>query len=397
MSMRITRRDWLRKGLVASGTLAFGAMGGLTPSMGRALYEEEDRIIYSPTFFEVKPPKMPDLSTLRARLHLNENPFGPSPKALEAFIKQAPSGNYYSWNHLMAFTSKVAEMEGVKPANIMMGPGSSDLLEKTALVTFMKGGGNIVSADPAYMSLVNVAQSVGGTWKPVKLTQKGFEHDLKEMEKAIDAQTKIVYITNPNNPTGTITDYEKLYKFVEKVSEKVLVFVDEAYLDLSDKGLEHSVVSLVAKGKNVIVSRTFSKIHGMAGIRVGYIVGLESTLKTIQDITRGGMGITGASIVAASASLDDKAFLTESKSRIKEARDFANDLVKSKGITPMPSQTNFVMFPIEVDGDAFLTKMYDDKVAVKVYKFWDKTWCRVSMGKMDEMKAFAGALDKALS
>ncbi|MEM1136259.1 MAG: aminotransferase class I/II-fold pyridoxal phosphate-dependent enzyme [Bacteroidota bacterium] len=393
MSSNLSRREWLKKGLFASGALTFGAALPMN-SMGFALKEDNKYIYYSNGFKELKAPKLPDLTTLKARLFLNENPFGPSKKALEALVKQAPSGNHYSWNHLMKLVGKIAEQEGVKPDNIMMGPGSSDLLEKTALVSFM-GGGNIVSGDPAYMSLVNVAKSVNGKWKAVKLLDD-YQHDLKKMEAAIDKDTKVVYITNPNNPTGTITDDKELYKFVERISDKVLVFVDEAYLELADKGLDASMVSLVAKGKNVIVSRTFSKIHGMAGIRVGYIVGLEDTLKSIQKITRGGMGITGPSIAAASASMDDKDFLEMSKSKIAESRKFTFDMLKSKGITYMPSQTNFVMFPLEMDGDTYLQKMYDQKVAVKVYKFWDKTWCRVSMGTMEEMKIFAQAFEQAV-
>ena len=394
MSTNLSRREWLKKGLFASGALTFGAALPMN-SMGASLKEDANYIYYSNGFKELKRPKLPDLSTLKARLFLNENPYGPSPKALEALVKQAPGGNHYSWNILGELVEKIAEQEGVKPSNIMMGPGSSDLLEKTALVSFMKGEGNIVSGDPAYMSLVNVSKSCGGTWKAVKLLDD-YQHDLKKMEAAIDDETKIVYITNPNNPTGTITDDKALYDFVDRVSEKVMVFVDEAYLELSDKGLKSSMAPLVAKGKNVIVSRTFSKIHGMAGIRVGYIVGLEDTLRGIQKITRGGMGISGPSIMAATASMDDSEFLEMSKTKIAESRKFTFDLLESKGITYMPSQTNFIMFPLEVDGDTYLQKMYDQKVAVKVYKFWDKTWCRVSMGTMDEMKVFAGALDQAI-
>jgi histidinol-phosphate aminotransferase len=392
MSTKITRRDWLRKGLVASGAMTMGSMAGISPSLGRALFEDDQQIVYASSLSELKTPQFANMAAIKARLSANENPHGPSPKALEAFKGYASNGNYYSWRELYTLVDKIAEKEGVKKENIMMGPGSSDLLEKTALVTFMKGG-NIISCDPPYMSLINVAKSMGGTWKPVKLT-KDYQHDLKAMEKAIDADTKLIYITNPNNPTATITDYEALYKFCEKVSDKVPIFLDEAYLELADAGLKHSMVSLVAKGKNVIVSRTFSKIYGMAGLRMGYMVALESTLDKIQAITRGGMGITGPSIMAAIASIEDKEFEEKSKTLIKEARDFTCSMLKAKGIDYMPSQTNFVMFPLGMEGDVYQKKMMEHGVALRVFKFWDKTWCRVSIGTMDDMKLFASAFEK---
>ncbi|MDW7692021.1 histidinol-phosphate transaminase [Flammeovirgaceae bacterium SG7u.111] len=392
MSKNLSRREWLRRGLATGGALGLGAALPFS-SLGYAQGETTDYIDYGNGLRELKLTP-PSFSDLKAKLNANENPYGPSPKALEAFIKQASEGNYYSWPLLKDLMDKIADFEGVKTSNVMMGPGSSDLLEKTGLVSFMDGG-NIVSGDPPYMSLVNVAKKMGGTWKPVKLTDD-YEHDLKKMEAEIDDETKIVYITNPNNPTGTITDTKKLKKFCAKVSEKVLVFVDEAYLELADDGLDASMVSLVAEGKNVIVSRTFSKIHGMAGIRVGYMVGLEETLKDIQAITRGGMGISGPSIMAASASMDDTEFLTSTKAKIAEGRKFAVDMLTAKGFDVMPSQTNFIIFPIEMDGKDYMKKMYEQSVGIRVFNFWDTTWSRVSIATMDEMKLFASAFEKTI-
>jgi len=266
MCAKITRRNWLKAGLMSAGAMTLGSAIPWQPALGYANAEKDDLVAYGENFFELKP-KRPDVRTLKARLNANENPYGPSPKAVEAFRKYATKGNRYSWNNLMELIEKIADKEGVKPENIMMGPGSSDLLEKTALVNFMKGG-NIVSADPPYMSMINVAKSLGGEWKPVKLT-KDYQHDLKGMEKMIDANTKLVYITNPNNPTATVTKSKDLMKFCNKVSDNVPIFLDEAYIELSDEGVAGSMVSLIPKGKNIIVSRTFSKIHGMAGVRAG--------------------------------------------------------------------------------------------------------------------------------
>ncbi|UOB19232.1 pyridoxal phosphate-dependent aminotransferase [Abyssalbus ytuae] len=389
-----SRREWLKKGVLSVGALALTPHDIWSHRVKIAREHKLPFVFEASTFSEYTPPVIPDLDSLKARLLWNENPYGPSPKAAEAFKNAVEKGNHYSWNTLNALIQKIADKEGVNINQIMMGPGSSDLLEKTALLHFMKGG-NIVTGDPCYMSLVHVATATGGKWKPIKLTSR-YEHDLKAMEKAIDSETKMVYITNPNNPTATTTPAKKLYEFCERVSEKVPVFIDEAYLELSENGLQDSMAPLVAKGKNVFVSRTFSKIHGMAGLRIGYMLGNEEELKKINAITRGGMGITGPSIMAASASMDDSDFLSMCKMKIKETREYTFNLLKSKNIPYMPSETNFIIFPVDMEGDEFLQKIYDRKIAVRMFKFWDKNWCRVSMGTMDEMKLFAEAINEII-
>lgn len=247
------------------------------------------------------------------------------------------------------------------------------------------------------MSLIKVAQATGASWKPVPL-KKDWSHDLKGMEEAIDENTKLVYICNPpNNPTGSMTDHAELVDFCSRVSEKVPVFVDEAYMGFLEDGDKKSMVSLVAQGKDVIIARTFSKIHGMAGLRVGYIVALESTLGKIQDITRGGMGITyPPSVFAASASMDDVAFQEKSRKLNAECREFVYATLDKMGYEYIPSSTSFILFPIEMEGKQFLEKMTALGVGVRAFDIMDQNWCRVSMGTMEEMKLFATALQKVL-
>ena len=203
--------------------LSVGAVAVAPTALWAATVEEaqknNQKFLYRNTSFdEFTPPRMPDLSTVKARLVWNENPHGPSKLAAKAFQEAVWDGNHYSWSTLGQLVQKIADKEGVTPDNIMMGPGSSDLLEKTALVYFREGG-NVVSADPSYMSLVSVAKASGGSWKAVKLTED-YQHDLKAMEAAIDDDTKLVYITNPNNPTATQTDTEDLKDFCKRVSKK---------------------------------------------------------------------------------------------------------------------------------------------------------------------------------
>ncbi|MCA0958800.1 histidinol-phosphate aminotransferase family protein [Muricauda ruestringensis] len=392
----INRRDWIRKSvLTAGGAMALPYMGLAETPKAPLTLDAEGNAIYSPFFKEYLPKPEDLMPELAAKLNANENPYGPSPMAMEAFKNSVSGGNRYAWKELFQLVDKIADFEKVESKNIMMGPGSSDLLEKTAMV-FFKDGGNVVSADPSYMSLIRVAESVGATWKPVPL-KEDWSHDLKAMEEAIDDQTKLVYICNPNNPTGSMTDHEELVDFCSRVSEKVPVFVDEAYLWFLEDGAKKSMVSLINQGKNVIIARTFSKIHGMAGLRVGYIVALEETLDRLKKITRGGMGITLPSVYGAIAAMDDADFIDKSRTLNAECREYVYSSLKQLGIDSyVPSSTSFIIFPIQMEGKPFLEQMTELKVGVRAFQFMDQNWCRVSMGTMEEMKTFTSALNKVL-
>lgn len=389
------RRKWLKTSVLTAGGLTLLPYAGIaeTPRV-RMIPDSNGNLSYSPFFKEYLPETMFPDTPLLAKLNANENPYGPSKMAVEAVAQTASMGNRYAWRELTSLVESLAGLEGVASENILMGPGSSDILEKTAMV-FFADGGNVVSADPSYMSLIQVAKATGASWKPVPL-RPDWSHDLEAMEKAVDEDTKLVYICNPNNPTGTLTDAAELLDFCSRVSEKVPVFVDEAYLGFLDDGIKQSMVSLVQEGKNVIVARTFSKIHGLAGLRVGYAVALPETLARLNAITRGGMGIAYTSIFAAKASLEDVEFVSSCRKLNAEVRDFVYKSLKGMGHEPVPSHTSFMIFPIEMEGKAFLDKMTEQGVGVRAFQFMDRKWCRVSMGTMEEMKVFVSALDKVL-
>lgn len=391
MNQKIDRRNLLKSGLMALGGMA------VAPHLTAGAFENtplsldpESRIYRSPMVREHFLPADFKAPKIIAKLSSNENPYGPPMSAQKAVAESVKNGNRYAWKEMYDLIDKIAKKEGVTAEHIMMGPGSSDLLEKVALVTFMKGG-NIVSADPCYMSLVSVAKSVGATWKPVPCTAD-WSHDLKAMEAAIDKDTKLVYVCNPNNPTGAITKGQDLLDFCSRVSEKVPVFVDEAYIELAVGADTQSMVSLLAQKKNVIIARTFSKIMGMAGIRVGYIAAQPEFLAGINKITRGGMGISYTSIFAASASLDDKDFQGNTRKLNHEAKTYLYENLDKMGYKYIPSYTNFVLFPISIPGKELLGKMTAKGIAVRSFDVQNKPWCRVSIGTMDEMKAFVGAL-----
>lgn len=389
MPSHLNRRNWLKSSAALTGGLLAGA--GLTQTHART---KQNSLLESPewSIYEENLLAPEDLHKLKARLNFNENPFGPSKKALQALIETAWQGNRYGFDEARAFIEEIAEKEGVSKEHIVLGPGSTDLLEKTAII-YCKPGGNMIAADPSYMALVKTSLALGANWRKVPLTAD-FQHDLPAMKAGIDTDTQMVYICNPNNPTGTLTETQALRSFCSEVSEQTPVFVDEAYMELLFDDMQSSMVDLVKEGKNVIISRTFSKIHGMAGLRMGYLIAQPSVIKKITTLVNGNMGLCKTSIAAARASFQDTEFLQYSREKIREGREFVAQEMKKLGHDFIPSHTSFMLFPLYMKGDAFVTGMKEEGVGIRVYRFDNKPWGRVSMGTLPELAMFAESFKK---
>ncbi|HEY0654332.1 MAG TPA: histidinol-phosphate transaminase [Chryseosolibacter sp.] len=391
MNSTINRRSWLKQSALTAGgimtTLAVapGAMVtafGMKPTYNNSLVEN-----YHVIFQE--------RDAIKARLLANENPWGPSKKAIAAIAESATKGNRYVYSSSRSMVDMLAEKEGVSADQILLSAGSTDILEKTAFALCMKGG-NVVSADPSYLSLVKTAQAIGATWKNIPL-KADYSHDLDAMEKSIDADTKLVYICNPNNPTGTLTSIEEIKAFTKRVNSKVPIFIDEAYLELLDKPEAQTAVGLIREGYDVIVCRTFSKIHGMAGLRIGYMVAKADRVKMIQKLVRTEMGISVTSLEGAIASLKDVEFQDFSRKSTKEGREYVTEELKKLGMNPIPSYTNFVLFPIQMPVKELLAKMVEKGVGIRGYEINGKPFARVSIGTMDEMKLFVKSMSAIVS
>lgn len=336
-----------------------------------------------------------DLENMKARLLANENPWGPSKKAVAAIAGAAAKGNRYVYQSAMKMVELLAAKEGVPMDHIMIAPGSTDVLEKVAFA-LCRNGGNVISADPSYMSLVNTATTIGATWKNIKL-RADYAHDLPAMANAIDADTKLIYICNPNNPTGTLTPAEDTRAFIRKVNSRVPVFVDEAYLELLDRPDSETVADTIKAGYDVIISRTFSKIHGMAGLRIGYMVARPERIKMIQSLVRTEMGISVTSLEGAIASLNDVAFQEFTRTHNTKNREYVFDALSKAGMDPIPSYTSFVLFPIQMSTEDMITKMMERSVGIRGYEIHGKPYARVSIGTMDELKLFVKSLNEIIS
>lgn len=383
-----SRRTWIKSSLLAAGGFA------LAPSLSLARNSAQASSMWPQSLLrDITLPWDEKALALQARLSANENPYGPSEAVRKAVADTIGFGNRYGHGDAARLIDMIAAKEGVTKDYIMLGPGSTDLLEKTAISLFLEGG-NIVSADPSYMSLINTARAIGATWKPVPLTTD-FAHDTDAMAAAIDRKTRLVYVCNPNNPLGTITAPATLKSFCVEVSSKVPVFVDEAYLEFLDNPAENSMVDLVAQGKDVIVARTFSKIHSMAGLRIGYIVAQPARIAALNSIVRGTMGLCVTSLSGAIASLQDKAFTARCCKLNVECRDYLCIQLKEMGYEYIPSLANFVIFPIRRDAESFQRTFQEGGVGVRMFEIGGEPWCRISMGTMPEMQLCVEVLRKA--
>ncbi|MVN77399.1 aminotransferase class I/II-fold pyridoxal phosphate-dependent enzyme [Hymenobacter sp. HMF4947] len=382
MATSMNRRAWLK----SSALLA----GGLTvlPTGLRALAKAPEAPTLAPQPTE-EATLLAEVPQLKARLLANENPFGPSEKAKQAMLDAVATSYQYPMAYARELAQKIAAYEGVTPEHILLDAGSSPLLLAAAM-HYGKQGGAIITGDPSYDDLPNKARHFNTPIIPVPLTAD-YKLDLDAMEKKVDGKTALLYICNPNNPTGTVLETAKLKAFCERVSKKAPVFVDEAYIDYLPDPQGTTLIDAVKKGQNVIVARTFSKLHGFAGLRVGYIVAQPETIKTLSNYVVGGMSISAPAIRAALVSYQDQVFLQDALKKTLASKQFLYETLRKEGYEHIPSFTNFVMFPLRMDSKRFVDEMMKRGVGVRHWQFASKEWCRVSIGRLDEMQAFADA------
>jgi histidinol-phosphate aminotransferase len=390
MPNSINRRNWIKSTALLAGSTAFfsGAfnkLAAMPKNLQRNLFG--DRLAEEAAIMQSPP-------VMKARLLANENPFGPSPAAKKAVQEALELSYQYPFMRMRELSGKIAAHEGIKQSNILMDAGSSPLLMAAAL-QFCKNGAEVISADPTYNDMPSTAESHGAKWVKVPLTAD-YKHDLDAMEAKINSNTGLVYICNPNNPTGTVLDTAKLKAFCERVSKKVPVFIDEAYIDYMPDPQAASMIDLVKSGSNVIVARTFSKLYGFAGLRCGYVVAQPDTIKKLSDFAVGSMSLSATTVAAAIAAYQEKDFLTDALKKTEASKAYLYAVLKKEGYDYIPSSANFVMFPIKMEGPKFSQLMNDKGVGIRVWNFNGQHWCRVSIGRMDEMEAFAEAF-KAIS
>jgi histidinol-phosphate aminotransferase len=327
-----------------------------------------------------------------ARLCFNENPNGPS-NYVKKYIAERISGSYvYPFAQINDLAEKLALKHGVTKDHIVITAGSTEGLRASAL-TFANNGKEIISCMPTFKAILDYAVDQGGELRIVPL-EKDLNFDLTMIENSINFNTGLVYICNPNNPTSRLLNGLELRDFCAKASSKTVIFVDEAYYDYIKDDQYPSMISLVKEDKDVVVSRTFSKIYGLAGLRVGYIIARPGLAKIIEKNIQANTNIIGA--WSAMAAMDDTSFYSESLRINTECLDIIYDACDKNGLNYLNSNTNFVFFKTGLPASDFQQRMKEQNVLVGRPFPPFTEWCRVCTGKIEDVEKFAKALPKAL-
>ena len=325
---------------------------------------------------------------LPIKLSSNENPYGPSPLARAAMIESISISNRYNWQLTTELIQTLSKKNNVKTNNILMGAGSTEMLDLVSRLSALKKGSFII-ADPSFNYWTDTAEKLGLAKIKVPLTADK-KLNLDAMLKAIEPDTKLVYICNPNNPTGSICDRDQLVKFINEATKKTIVLVDEAYIDFTD---QQSLSTLAIENKNLIIAKTFSKIYGLAGARIGYAIANVKTIEQLSELKSWSNGsISVASTVAALASLKDEKFVSETYSLNLKARQYTTEQLKKLNLVSIPSYTNFLYFSLtNYKKDFFEQLRINNIIGTKIYEEQGK-WTRITVGTMQEMQKFIGAI-----
>jgi len=329
------------------------------------------------------------------RLSSNENPFGPSAKALKAMSEAFDLACRYPDEHADDLVSSLAKMNGVDSSQILLGDGSGEILKLCADVftgpltntNAAAGRGALVVADPTFEAILIHAKNNDAEVVKVPLTNS-FSHDLPKMMAA--AKEGLVYICNPNNPTASISPKDEVRSFIEKAPQKTMILVDEAYYHYADSTDYESVIPLVRDHPNLIVARTFSKIYGMAGLRCGYCIASSMTIERLR-VRQAWDSINIMALAAATASLEDSEQVAKGRELNAETRAFTIKELEKMGYNTIPSQANFIMIDLKRPVVPIIASLHNLKVDVGRLFRAMPNHLRLTIGRKTEMESFLAA------
>lgn len=324
------------------------------------------------------------------KINANENPLGPCPEAAEAIYSVVKQGGRYMYEETFNFARILAEQEGVSPEYVRPFAGSSDPLHR-AVLAFTSPERSLVISDPGYEAGERAAYFIGAKVVRTPLTEK-YAHDVKAMAKA-DPKAGVIYVCNPNNPTGTITPRSDLEWLVANKPPGAILLIDEAYLHLSKSAVP--MTDLVATDKDIIVLRTFSKLYGMAGLRAGAAIARPDLLDKIGSYGAGALPVTG--MVGAAASLKVKTLVQERRKIIGDIREDVFSWLSKHNYSFVPSESNKFMVDVKRPGGQIVRAMAAERVFIgRVWPSWP-SHVRVSVGTKDEMEKFKKAFAKVMA
>ena len=335
------------------------------------------------------------------KLASNENPFGPSPLALAAAKQAAHEVHLYPDTDATPLRRKLAEEFGLAPENVLVTGGSTPLLEIVAR-TLTGPGLNVISSERSFTIYALATRAAGAEYRAIPL--KNHRYDLEAIADAVDANTRVIYVANPNNPTGTVVTASEVDRFLDRLPDHVIVALDEAYYDFAqefarERGVEYShSLDYVKQGRNVVVLRTFSKIYGLAALRVGYGIGPAELMGYLNRL-RSPFSVTSVGEAAAIAALDDTAHreLTV-RNNAEQSRWLLKEL-RALGYEPVETWANFIYCEVGEDSAALCSRLEHEGVIIRpLTGGWGApTVIRVSIGLPEDNQRFIAALKKVAS
>jgi histidinol-phosphate aminotransferase len=320
------------------------------------------------------------------KLASNENPLGPSPKAIQVMRVALENAHLYPDGSGFYLRKGVAAKLGLAPENIILGNGSNEVIEFLGHA-FLNPGDDVIMSQYAFIVYKLLATSFGA--RAIEVPAPDFQQDLEAMLHAITAKTRMIFIPNPNNPTGTLISQGEIDSFVSRVPENIVVVFDEAYFEFLDNPPD--MLRYIREGRKVVVLRTFSKIHGLAGLRIGYAVAPVDLVEVLHK-TRQPFNVNSIAQAGALAALTDEPHQRETKRIVEEGRAYLQEKLAEMKIQFVPGVANFVMVNVG-DGLVVFEQLLRRKIIVRPLKGYGlPEWVRISVGTMEENERCTAAL-----
>jgi len=322
------------------------------------------------------------------KLASNENPLGPSPLALEAINKSLSDGHLYPDNSCYELREKLSDLMGIPKNCLCVGNGTTELIYSIG-VAFLDAGDTFIMSESSFIMAKITAQIMSANLKQIPL--KDFQHDLDSIRKEISRDTKIVYLDNPMNPIGSMKDRQDIERFMERVPDDVIVVFDEAYYEFVNSGDYPDTLRYVKEGKNVIVLRTFSKLFGLAGLRVGYGAAHKEFIKAIKQVSPP-FSVNRLAQIGAVAALEDEDHIRKSIEVNESGKKFLYEKFKELSVFYIPSKTNFVTLDVKTDAVKIAEELQKEGVIVRpLAMYGNPAFLRVTVGTLEQNRKFIDA------
>lgn len=323
----------------------------------------------------------------------NENPLGPSPRALEAIRQTLASIHRYPDASCYALKQKLSQELGIVPECIVPVNGSNEILE-LSVKAFLRPGDETIVPEPSFSLYAKFTQIMDAV--PVKVPLKDYHLDLENMLRHVSAKTRIIFVNNPNNPTGTVVSRHVFDEFLNAIPEHVIIILDEAYREFVTTPDTPHGEDYLAGPRWVITMRTFSKAYGLAGLRIGYGIAAPELTRFLNKI-RQPFNVNLLAQIAASAALDDQVHVQQTLAAVADGLRYFYQELDRAGIPYIPTQANYLMIRVNTSGDAVYQAMLREGVIIRpLTSFGYPDYIRINMGTLEENKRCMAALQKIL-